>query len=62
MSSITNATARPVSTIWNASGWPLAEMMFMPRFLRGVDLGDLLDVGGAGGRDDGLALQVVERT
>ncbi len=32
MSSITNATARPVSTIWNASGWPLAEMMFMPRF------------------------------
>src|SRR5258706_6937937 len=32
MSSITNATARPVSTIWNASGWPFAEMMFMPRF------------------------------
>src|SRR5213595_1372992 len=32
MSSITKATARPVSTIWNASGWPLAEMMFMPRF------------------------------
>src|SRR5260221_10102447 len=32
MSSITKATARPVSTIWKASGWPLAEMMFMPRF------------------------------
>src|SRR6202008_4706008 len=32
MSSITSATARPVSTIWNASGWPWAEMMFMPRF------------------------------
>src|SRR5437879_11332099 len=32
MSSIANAAARPVSTIWNASGWPLAEMMFMPRF------------------------------
>src|SRR5438270_412106 len=32
MSSITKATARPVSTIWNASGWPLAEMMFIPRF------------------------------
>src|SRR5215470_1714742 len=32
MSSITKAIARPVSTIWKASGWPLAEMMFMPRF------------------------------
>src|SRR5256885_1811036 len=32
MSSMTNATARPVSTIWKASGWPFAEMMFMPRF------------------------------
>src|SRR4029077_5116108 len=32
MSSIANATARPVSTIWKASGWPFAEMMFMPRF------------------------------
>src|SRR5713101_4447989 len=32
MSSMTNATARPVSTIWNASAWPFAEMMFMPRF------------------------------
>src|SRR5437773_655918 len=32
MSSMTKATARPVSTIWKASGWPFAEMMFMPRF------------------------------
>src|SRR5439155_5885674 len=29
--------------------------------LRGVDLGDLLDVGGAGGGNDGLALEVGER-
>src|SRR6202049_5350444 len=32
MSHIAKAAARPVSTIWKASGWPLAEMMFMPRF------------------------------
>src|SRR5947207_14228091 len=32
MSSITKAAARPVSTIWKASGWPFAEMMFKPRF------------------------------
>ena len=32
MSSIAKPTARPVSTIWNASGCPFAGMMFIPMF------------------------------
>ena len=33
----------------------------MLRFLRGVGFGELLDIGGAGGRDHRLALEVVDR-
>ena len=61
MSSITNATARPGLHHLEGLGVAVGRDDVHAEVLRGVDLGDLLDVGRARGRDDRLALEVVER-